>query len=410
MNKFFKSRMIKSMIPYFIFAIGLMLMFVLITNFNIFTDAFGRFWSIISPFLTGAVIAYILNLPCTGLQRLIRKLNNQYVMKQHPAIRATAQFIVRKSRAFSVLLLVLIIILLIILAANILVPAVQNSLELFWEGLPNYETTIREWLNTLDRLNLPDFLEEHINADTIVSTIMDFIGRINVAEIMSVIISGFGGFASTIFQTFLAIVSSIYLLIEKDKFKAFVIKFVAGVTSDTTNETILKYSRKLDFNFRQYIFAQTIDGIILGSIMTVVLLLFGSPFALILGLILGIVNYIPYFGSIFGTAFAVLVIAFTQGIPTAALAAVIMFAIQQLDGNYIQPKLMGKTFSLSPLLVIISVTIGMHYGGIFGMLVAIPIVAILKDVVDLYIAYREEIKARPQSENNSDFMDKDIWL
>jgi len=410
MSKFFKSRMLKSMIPYFIFAVGLMLMFVLITNFSFFTDAFGRFWTIISPFLTGAVIAYILNLPCTGLQKLIRKLDNPLVMKQHPAIRATARFIVHKSRAFSVLLLIAIIILLITLAINILVPAVQNSLELFWEGLPNYEATIREWLYMLDRLNLPEFLEEHVNADVIVSTLMGFVDSINVAGIMGVIISGFGGFASTLFQTFLAIVSSLYLLIEKDKFKAFVMKFMASVTAENTNETILKYSRKLDFNFRQYIFAQTIDGIILGSIMTVVLLLFGSPFALILGLILGIVNYIPYFGSIFGTAFAVLVIAFTQGIPTAAVAAVVMFAIQQLDGNYIQPKLMGKTFSLSPLLVIISVTIGMHYGGIFGMLVAIPIVAILKDIVDLYIAHREELKSNPQHENEHDFMDKDIWL
>ena len=395
------------MIPYFIFGIGLIIAFRLSTEFTFFTDAVARFWAVITPFLTGAVFAYIFNLPCSAIERQLKKLDHPNITKKHPALKATIKFLVRKSRAFSLLILIIITIVLISLAMNILIPAIANSAALFLEGVPDYEATIRGWLDQLDALNLPEFLEEYVNADTIVATLMGFAGNLNVGEITTGIISGFGGFASTLFQTFLAIVSSLYLLIEKDKLKAFAIKFISSVTSHSTNHTILKYSAKLDFNFRQYIIAQTIDGVILGSIMTVVLLLFGSPFAIILGLILGIVNYIPYFGSIFGTAFAVLVLAFTQGIPTAAFAAVIMFGIQQLDGNYIQPKLMGKTFSLSPLLVIISVTIGMHYGGIFGMLVAIPIVAILKDLVDLYMDYRRENKDKPIMD--SEIMDRDAW-
>jgi len=113
---------------------------------------------------------------------------------------------------------------------------------------------------------------------------------------------------------------------------------------------------------------------------------------LLLGLVLGILNYVPYFGSIVGTAIALVVVAFTQGFGVALILLPIMFFVQQLDGNFIQPKLMGGSFSLSPLLIIVSVTIGGAYAGILGMLMAIPIVAVIKDLLDSFMAYREEKK------------------
>jgi predicted PurR-regulated permease PerM len=142
-----------------------------------------------------------------------------------------------------------------------------------------------------------------------------------------------------------------------------------------------------------YIYTQTIDGMILGTMMTIVLAIAGSPFFLLLGLMLGIINYIPYFGSIVGTAIALVVVAFTQGLGIALILLPIMFIIQQLDGNFIQPKLMGGSFSLSPLLIIVSVTIGGAYAGILGMLMAIPIVAVLKDILDSVVEYRAKKKA-----------------
>ncbi|MCL2287117.1 MAG: AI-2E family transporter [Firmicutes bacterium] len=408
MNKFFKSRMMKSMIPYFILILGAILIFRLTAEFRFFSDIVARFWFIISPFLAGAIVAYVLNLPCGVLQRLIERLKDTPVPQNNRPLKATVNFIVRKSRAFSVFLLIILTILIVTLILNILIPAVINSVALFVEESRNYEVTIREWIDRVNQRDLPDFIAEHINEDAIISSLLGWAANLDFNAMWNSVIAGFGGFAMALFRGFLAMVASLYLLVEKDKLKAFVIRLISALTSESTNNTILKYSGKLDFNFRQYIFAQTIDGIILGSIMTVVLFAFGSPYALVLGLILGIVNYIPYFGSIFGTALALLVVAFTQGMPTALVALPIMFAIQQFDGNFIQPKLMGKTFALSPLLVIISVTIGMNYGGILGMLVAIPIVAILKDVLNGYIAYREENKDKPQISDN-DFMDRDIW-
>jgi len=241
------------------------------------------------------------------------------------------------------------------------------------------------WFNNLD---LPNFVPS-IELDDILAQVGEFAQNLEAVDIIDSISSIIVGFAGGVFRAFLAIVSSIYFLVEMEKLYAFTNRLLGAIFSEKNKATIYKYCGKLNFNFRQYIYVQTIDGLILGSLMTVLLLIFRSPYALILGLMLGIVNYIPYFGSIFGTAIAAIVMAFTQGLGTALFASVFMFGLQQLDGNFIQPKLMGGSFSLSPLLVIISVTVGGAYGGIMGMLVAIPLVALLKDILDSYIEYRE---------------------
>jgi len=393
MNKFFKSRLMRSIVPYFVLGILLIISFRIISEIGFFTEHIERFWGVITPFLIGGVLAYILNLPCSGIQKLYLKINNKFVQ--------------RRSRSLSVLTLIIIIIALLVLSFSIIAPAVTSSINAFTVEFENYEETFRGWMAEVESWDLPEFLPD-INEEQIITMVSDFVGSLEFDSIGAYIMAGIGATARTLFTTILVIVSSIYFLIEKDRFKEFIKRTIAAVFPAKTNDTILKYSGKLNHNFHMYIYAQTIDGIILGSLMFGLLSIFQSPHALLLAIILGFVNYIPYFGSIFGTAFAVLVMAFTQSIPTAAVAAIFMFILQQADGNFIQPKLMGGSFSLSPLLVIISVTIGMNYGGVLGMLVAIPIVAILKDILDEYIESREYKKLNPSPPTEDDFMDRGI--
>jgi len=126
--------------------------------------------------------------------------------------------------------------------------------------------------------------------------------------------------------------------------------------------------------------------------VTIELFILGSPYFLILGILLGVLNYIPYFGSIIGCFIAIAVVAFTQSIGMAALAAALLLVTQQIDGNIIQPRLMSGSFSLSPLLVIISITIGGAFAGMLGMIIAIPVVAVLKDMLESIIEYFERKK------------------
>jgi len=363
------------MVPYYVLAVAVIVTFHVVGEIGIILGFFSRIWGIINPFFTGLVLAYILNLPCSGIQRLLKRTKNPVIIK--------------RSRPIAVLILMIIVVSLIVLSLNLIIPALIRNITQFVNEFDTHLLGLQNAVAWVNSLNLPEFIPELDLEDGGFSMIQEFVDDFDPAAITASILAGFGGAAASLFRTFLAIVSSIYLLIEMERLHTFTLRFLGAVFSEKKKAMILKYCGKLNFNFRQYIYVQTIDGLILGTLMTITLYLFGSQFALVLGLMLGIVNYIPYFGSIFGTAVAVIVVAFTQGLGTAAFAAVVMFAIQQLDGNVIQPKLMGGSFSLSPLLVIISVTVGGAYAGVLGMLVAIPIVAVLKDILDGYIEDRE---------------------
>ena len=394
MNKFLKSRLLRSMIPYFILGIGLLIAHRLISEITFFTGGVRNFLTVIAPFLTGAVIAYILNMPCSAIERQLVRVENDFVK--------------RKSRPLSVLCLFIIIVLIFVLILNIIIPRITESIAHFFDEFHVYEAMFRQWMANLAELDLPDFLPE-INEDALIQMLLEFVQRFDFEELLAQAVMGLGGAAMAVFRAFIAVIASIYMLLEKNKIKAFVTSLIAAASNEKANATILKYGEKLNHNFHRYISTQTIDGLILGTLMTITLFLFGSPYFLVLGIILGIFNYVPYFGSIVGTLLAVIVVAFTQGLAIAGVAAIVLFIIQQIDGNVIQPKLMGGSFSMSPLLIIVSVTIGGFYAGILGMLVAIPIVAILKELMDDYIVYLAEKKHATPDPKDTEFMDREIF-
>jgi len=383
------------MVPHFILAVAVIIVFHIVSELGIFLGFFSRVWEIVNPFFTGLILAYILNMPCGGIQRLLKRTENPVIVK--------------RSRPIAVLILMIIVVTLIVLFINLVVPAITRSIALFVAEFDTYQLGLQNMVDWVNALDLPDFIPP-LNLGDITDIVRDYAQDFETEGIVSFVFAGFGAAAGGLFRVFLAVVSAIYFLIETERFTAFMRRLVEAVFSEKNKNTLLKYTGKLNFNFRQYIYVQTIDGLILGGIMTIVLIAFGSSYALILGLMLGVFNYVPYFGSIFGTAIAVLVIAFTQGLGRAAVAAVIMFAIQQLDGNVIQPKLMGGSFSLSPLLVIISVTVGGAYAGVLGMLVAIPIVAVLKDSLDSFIEYKEAQKMAVTANLVEEIYEGDEWL
>jgi len=337
---------------------------------NTIFEFIKRFLSIISPFFQGFLIAYVLNIPCGGMQKLLAKTKNS--------------FLIKRKKLISIIITYLLLFFIIFLIIRLVIPSIMSSVEFFLTNFQSYYIGTQDIVHYINNM---DIFGIDISMENITTFIRNF-----VIENLSLSINTIIGIPSALFKGFLAFVSSIYCLIEKDRLTAYLCKLLKVFSSDTVYHTVLKYTRLLNNNFKQYIYTQTIDGCILGSLATIELILLRSPYALILGILLGIVNYIPYFGSIFGSIFAVIIVAFTQGLPTAAIASIVLLITQQLDGNVIQPKLLGGSFSLSPLLVIICITIGGAYYGILGMIVAIPIIAVVKNILEEIVAHYDQQK------------------
>lgn len=397
MENLFNTKLIKSIMPYFLLAVFVIIVYKVIDRLHLFVGFAHLVWGIITPFFFGFILAYILNIPCSGIQKLLGKSKSMFFKKQKKTISI-----------FSVYLLSGLIIYLVL---DLVIPYVYTNTYHFIRNFPidRASDSVQQLINMINNL---EFIRVEITMDEILLWVSENFNIQNSlsASFNAIISTSFNAIfslSSLVFQTFLAVISSVFILFEKDKFKTFLSRLLWIFSSKETYSMIIKYAQKLNKYFRQYINTQTIDGLILGTIAALELSLMGSLYALTLGIMLGILNYIPYFGSIFGTLIAVVVVTLTQGYEMGLIATFVLFLTQQIDGNIIQPKLMGESFKFSPLLVIIGVTVGGAFAGVLGMIAAIPIVAVLKDILEdimnHYERKKSEEKPRRRKTDYADF-------
>ena len=366
------------MLPYLSLAIAIIVAYRVIGEFDNFLALIGQMWGIVTPFFHGFLLAYVLNLPCSGIQKLAGKSSFTFVRKRKKAIGIISAYVL----FFFVLFLV----------SSLIVPSIYSSIILFIDNFQTYYYNtwrIIDYIGETEifglQVTVAELLSERFSADEMMSFLQDL-----TAE--NRLVNFFVGIFSAIFRGFLAFISSIYILVEKENFKAFLKRLLMALSPKSVYAPILKYADALNQNFKQYIHTQTIDGLILGTVATIQLHLLRSPYALLLGVMLGVFNYIPYFGSIVATIIAILIVTFTQGATAGAITTIVLLITQQIDANVIQPKLLGGSFSLSPLLVIVCISIGGFYAGVLGMVAAIPIVAVLKNILNNIMTYYEEKK------------------
>lgn len=149
-----------------------------------------------------------------------------------------------------------------------------------------------------------------------------------------------------------------------------------------------KYFNKSNEVFFSFIAGQVLDAIVVGILTAIAMSIIGVKYAVLLGFMIGLFNLIPYFGAIIAVAVAILITIFTGGIGQAIIMAIVVIVLQQIDANIINPKILGSSLSISPLLVIFAVTIGGAYFGVLGMFLAVPVATVIKLLIEEYITYK----------------------
>ena len=364
----------KSLMPYFLLALLIIAAYRISGEIESILGFIGWVWGVIAPFFYGFLLAYVINMPCGSIQRLI--------------VRSDIDFLVKRKKGLSLVIVLLLLVLLIFLALNWVIPAIADSTRLLIGTIPAHWDDI---VYMIDQFNNSELFEWQINAESILDALWGLLGNIGI-DIVAAPLSALVGAANTIFRGAISFIASIYIMIEKERFKALVRRLLRIFTSDKFSASAIDICRQLNKNLRQYIHTQTLGGVILSAMSMVALLIMGSPYVLLIGIMLWLANYIPYFGSIIAVVVAILVVTFTQGLTMGLVAAGVLILIQQVEVNIIQPKLMSDAFSMSPLLVIISISVGGAIAGILGMVIIIPIVAVLKDLFDHVVAVYERRK------------------
>ena len=361
---------------WFLFAVAIILVYKTLDNFSEIGNWIKNLFDVLMPFLIGLLIAYLLYIPC-------RKVENIY--KKSKKIK----FIRKRARGLSILTVYVIIIVLLVIAINYLLPIIANSVI---DLVTNIQGYYNSFITSIDNMPEDSILRNQIVLDVIESIknidIKQYINMDRLAEYARGVIN----IAGRILDFFVAIIVSVYLLLQRKEIMEFIKKLGRAMLKESTYHNIGKYFDRTNNIFFKFLAGQLLDGVIISIITSIAMSILGVRYAILLGVMIGVFNLIPYFGAIIAVIIAALITILTGGIWQALLMVIIVTVLQQIDANIINPKILGNTLKISPLLVIFAVSLGGAYFGFWGMFLSVPIIAVLKLLITDYIEYKSRLK------------------
>lgn len=327
-----------------------------------------QFISIIAPFLVGLLLAYLAYIPEEKIERILKKSKIKFFKKNKRKLGILTTYIL-----FAILILIIV---------NFIMPVLTESINELINNIQNYYTKIIEIYNELpdDSLfkteQIYSALKEIQNVD-----LKQYVSMDRITEYLKSAV----GIARSLFDVFVAIIVSIYILSERDEMLQFAKKFVKAFFKEKTGKYLERYFYSSNGIFFKFITSQFLDAVVVGILAVIVMNLMKIKYASLLGFVIGLFNMIPYFGAIIAVIIAGLITFITAGISKALFMLIVIIILQQIDANIINPKIIGDSLKISPIIVIVSVTIGGAYFGVIGMFLAVPVAAILKILVNDYI-------------------------
>lgn len=368
----------KKWIFWFTFAVASIVVFKTIDSVSEIMTMLNNFLKIIMPFIMAALVSYILYIPCTKIEKTLSKIKQRKV-----------------KRLISVILVYIISALIIFIIFKFVVPSVSESITDLGKNIPNYFSSAINYFNNLDeenilyKLHVVDYVKTLQKYD-IGESIVNWINIENIAQSLK----GIVGATNVIFDLFVTIVVSFYLLLERGEIKEFVARLLNVVFDDKANTLFSNYYHKTNGIFFNFITSQLLDAFVVGIITSIVMSIMHIKYAVLLGFLIGLFNIIPYFGAIVAVIIAVVITIFTGGLTQALWLALVIVILQQIDANIINPRILGASLNLSPILVIFAVTVGGSYFGLLGMFLGVPVMALLKIIISDFIEYRNRKKQK----------------
>lgn len=367
----------KKWIYWFMLGVAIIVVYKALDNFGNIMGEVGKFFDILGPFLVGILISYLLYIPC-------KKTEEAYTSSKSKLLR-------KKARTLSIITVYIIVVLLIMILINFILPVVIESITELFNNLQWYVDTaihkynalpedsmlkgeiVQELITNVQNINL----KKYLNLDNILGYLM---GAINAV--------------TSVFNIFVAVIVSIYILSERTQIIKSLKKFVSAMFKDKTYKNIDKYFNNSNEIFFKFVASQFLDAVVVGFLTTIAMTIMKIKFAPLLGFMIGLFNMIPYIGAIIAVVIASLITLITGGLSQAIWMLIVVIILQQIDANIINPKIIGQSLKISPLLVIFAVTVGGAYFGILGMFLAVPVMAVIKivieDFVDMKLAEKQK--------------------
>ncbi len=351
-----------------------------LNNLSALGKVVDSFFSLLSPLLWGICIAYVMNLLLKVVERLWDKA----------LVKAPELWRVKLKRPICLTLTMLLFLGIIFAIIFILIPRLEEAGTTLIANVPNYVTQIQNWWS-----GVMAFAAEHgvtlpelsMNADNATKVVTDFLTN-NGDNVVNTTLNITTSILGALVNFLLALVFSVYLLAQKEKLLAQSKRLLLAAIPKKAGARTMHILQITNNAFSSFVTGQVTEAFILGTLCCIGMLILRLPYALPVSVIISFTSLIPIFGAWIGAATGAFLIVFVS--PIKALTFLIFLLIlQQVEGNLIYPKVVGKSVGLPGLWVLAAVTIGGGAFGVMGMLLGVPICSVI------YVLVQDFIRAQP---------------
>ena len=363
--------------------IKLILFTVIIIFAFIYIKTIGSFLAylinIFMPFIIGIFIAFILNVLLNFVEnKLFKKLNNKNYKTWS-----------KLKRPVSVIITFIIIITIIVFILGLLIPQLQNTVSLFTKNFDTYKEQTIEILNNF--YNKSKSINNYSTSiNNLKNEITSYINN-NRNEIMQITIGVASSFLGSITSIIIGIVFAIYILLKKEDLSRQFKKILKAYLPEKYERRIEEIANLSNITFGNFISGQCLEALIIGLLCFIGMLILQIPYASTISVLVGFTALIPVFGAFIGTFIGAFLIFMVE--PFKALIFIIFIIIlQQLEGNIIYPKVVGKSVGLPSIWVMVAVTIGASIYGVLGMILSVPLCSILYSIIKTDVNLKIEEK------------------
>ena len=359
------------------FTIGLVLVVV---HFETILGGIGVFLRLLTPLFIGIIIAFVLNRPYEWLNRLYRE---------------KCRLKPRTAQILAVVTVYLLAFGAIILLICMVVPELIRNLQLFAESVDQYLLEAQAALNGF----METFGFRPVDFSSLIDTVSQYLGTLSsvIDEMIPQIIEVTGGFISGIVNAFISIILSVYLLSGKDRLLMQLRRTLKVYLPGRTHAFLGRLYRIVAQVFGDYVTGQCKEAVILGVLCFIGMSILRLDYAALISTVIAVTALIPMLGAYIGGAVGVILLLFISPVK-ALIFLVFLIVLQQVEGNVIYPKVVGRKIGLPGLWVLLGITVGGGLFGIWGMLLAVPVTSVIYQVLKKDVKKREEENIQQDAE------------
>lgn len=343
------------------------IIFLMIANWGVVLAVIGKFLTILMPFILGFFFACFINPLVKRVHSLLNRIKPGKGAKIKKALSVIISYVV-------VIGVITVLLIYIIPQIKESIGELGNTIQDGYQYMITHQKELNEKIPFIGLGGGIEYIKEFAY-----KKIMS-----NGSEILPYVYHVSSSLLTTSYNVLMGLVISIYIILDMKKLKRSARKVVYALSPKKKEQEVWQTMKQCSHIFNGFLIGKMIDSLIIGILCLIAMSILKLPYALLLSLIVCITNMIPYFGPIIGAIPGVMIYLFID-IRYAFIFALMILILQQFDGLYLGPKILGDQTGIKPLWVIFGITVGGAYFGVMGMFLGVPVVAVIMYLLQLFL-------------------------